>query len=393
MATATEKQETVIYLDNSATTWVYPEAAKGAMDAFCLVYGNPSSLHGKGMEAEKLVSAARQQVAALVGCKKEEIFFTGCGTESNNWTIKGVADAYGAKGKHMITTAIEHPSVLETMKYLQQKGWEIDFIMPDSRGIVSVEAIIEKVRQDTVLVSMMMVNNETGAIQPVEAVGNGIKEKNPQTLFHVDGVQAVGKIPIQLSRLPVDLLSGSGHKIHGPKGIGFLYVKKGVRLIPLLAGGGQEQGWRSGTENVPGIVAMGIAAAKIGRELQEKQAQMEEVRQGFIKALQEKVPDSVINSPLDENGIWVIVNASFPGVPSEVMLHYLEESGIYISAGSACSARKKQYSHVLAGQGLPEKLLESAVRFSFSYETTAEALQFTAEKVGQVVKEVKSFRI
>ncbi|MCI8336149.1 MAG: cysteine desulfurase [Peptococcaceae bacterium] len=387
------KTEKMIYLDNSATTQVYPEAAAAATEAFQSVYGNPSSLHGMGIQAEKLVTAARQQVAMLVGARKEEIFFTGCGTESNNWALKGIADAYGAKGRHMITTAIEHPSILETTKYLQQKGWEVDFIAPDEHGVVAASAIIEKVRPDTVLVSMMAVNNETGAIQPMEAVGKGVKEKNPQTFFHVDGVQAVGKIPLALNHLPIDLLSGSGHKIHGPKGIGFLYVAKGVRLIPLLAGGGQEQGWRSGTENVPGIVAMGVAAEKIAGDLQEKQGRMAAIRQGFIEELLAKVPDCVINSPFDDKGAWPIVNASFPGVPSEVLLHYLEDEGIYISAGSACSARKKQYSPVLMAQGLQDDVLASAVRFSFSYETTAEELAYTAEKVSQVVQEVRSFRI
>lgn len=388
-----EKKRNIIYLDNSATTQVYPEAAAAAMEAMTAIYGNPSSLHGMGIQVEKLVTAARQQVAMLVGCKKEAIFFTGCGTESNNWALKGIADAYGARGRHMITTAIEHPSILETMKYLQQKGWEIDLISPDEYGVVPAEAVIEKVRPDTVLVSMMAVNNETGAIQPIEAVGNGVKKKNPQTFFHVDGVQAVGKIPFELNRLPIDLLSGSGHKIHGPKGVGFLYVAKGVRLVPLLSGGGQEQSFRSGTENVPGIVAMGIAAEKIGKDLKEKQGQMAEIRRGFIAALLDYVPDCVINSPLDETGAWPIVNASFPGVPSEVLLHYLEEDGIYISAGSACSARKKQYSPVLTAQGLADELLASAVRFSFSYETTVEALSFTAERIAQVVQEVRSFRI
>lgn len=387
------ENEKMIYLDNSATTQVYPEAAAGAMEAMTAVYGNPSSLHGMGIQAEKLVTTARQQVAALVGAKKEEIFFTGCGTESNNWALKGIADAYGVRGRHMITTAIEHPSILEAVKYLQQKGWEIDLIAPDEHGVVPAEAVIEKVRPDTVLVSMMAVNNETGAIQPIEAVGKGIKEKNPQTFFHVDGVQAVGKIPLALNRLPIDLLSGSGHKIHGPKGIGFLYVAKGVRLVPLLAGGGQEQGLRSGTENVPGIVAMGIAAEKIGKDLKEKQGQMAEIRRGFIADLREKIPDCVMNSPLDEVGAWPIVNASFPGVPSEVLLHYLEGDGIYISAGSACSARKKQYSPVLTAQGLNDAALASAVRFSFSYETTAEELAYTAERVAQVVQEVRSFRV
>ncbi len=387
-----DKTEQMIYLDNSATTQVYPEAAKVAIDVMREMYGNPSSLHGVGIQAEKILTVARQQVAALVGCKREEIFFTGCGTESNNWALKGIADAYGVRGKHMITTAIEHPSILETMKYLQQKGWEVDFIAPDEQGIVSAEAVIEKVRQDTVLVSMMFVNNETGAIQPIEAVGKGVKAKNPQTFFHVDGVQAVGKLPIQVNRLPIDLLSGSGHKIHGPKGVGFLYVAKGVRLIPLLAGGGQEQGWRSGTENVPGIAAMGIAAEKTCKALKEKQEQMAAVRHGFIAALQEKIPDCRINSPQEKKGAWHIVNASFPGVPSEVLLHYLEDAGIYISAGSACSARKKQHSHVMRAQGLTEEALASAVRFSFSFDTTAEELTYTAEQVAEVVREVRSFR-
>lgn len=382
-----------IYLDNSATTQVYPEAVNGAMQAFAEVYGNPSSLHGMGMAAEKLITNARQQVANLVGCRKEEIFFTGCGTESNNWALKGAADTYGNKGNHMITTAIEHPSVLETVRYLQQKGWELDMVAPDKNGVVPAEAVIEKVKENTVLVSMMLVNNETGAIQPVAQVGEGIKKKNPQVLFHVDGVQAVGKIPIALQHLPVDFLSGSGHKIHGPKGVGFLYIRKGVRLLPFLTGGGQEQGLRSGTENVPGIVAMGIAAQKIRKDLAEKRGQMAELRQGFIAALQEKIPDCVINSPLDESGAWPIVNASFPGVPSEVLLHYLEEYGIYISAGSACSAKKKVYSPVLVAQGLPDAALASAVRFSLCYENTAEQLAFVAEKVAEVVKEVRSYAI
>ena len=349
-----------IYLDNSATTMVCPEAAAKALQMMTENYGNPSSLHAKGFEAQKELENARISVSELLGAEPSEIVFTSGGTESNNTAVFGAAEALSRRGSKIVTTALEHSSVLEAVQRLEKKGFEAVYLKPDRNGTVSREAIEEAVDKNTVLVSIMAVNNETGAVLPIESVRRIIDRAGSPAIFHVDAVQAFGKIPLRPKKLGIDILSASSHKIHGPKGAGILYIRRGARIVPLHYGGEQERKVRPGTESVPLICAMGEAI----RALPDIKTELEEMKKLnlYCRSRLSEIENVHINS--DESCLPYIINFSVRGIRSETMLHYLAQKGIYVSSGSACAKGKK--SHVLEAMGIEPALADSAVRVSFS---------------------------
>ena len=384
-----------IYLDNSATTQVFPEVAEAMTQIMCLKYGNPSSMHLKGMEAENQIRKAKETLAGILKCTEKEILFTSGGTESDNLALRGVAEAYKRRGKHLITTMIEHPAILQTMKYLEEQGFEVTYLPVDGSGRIRLEDLQAALREDTILVSIMHTNNEVGAQQPIAEAGALIKKYNPEILFHVDAVQGFGKAKILPKKMNVDLLSVSGHKIHGPKGIGFLYVADKVRLKPILFGGGQQGNLRSGTENVPGIAGMAMAAKKLYDAYDADIDKLTQLKALMIEGLRQ-IENVQINGLLPEapNGEGTaphIVSASFRGVRSEVLLHALEEKGIYVSAGSACSSHKPQPSATLKAMGVEKVLLESTIRFSFSVFTTQEELEYTLSVLRELVPMLRMY--
>ena len=356
--------ESLIYLDNSATTKPCKEAVDAALNAMQNCYGNPSSLYEFGMQAENIVTDARTAIARSLSCREDEIYFTSCGSESNNTAIFGAAEVLRRTGKHIVTTTIEHPSVLEPIAALEQKGYEITRLSPDENGFISVEAIEKAVREDTVLVSVMYVNNEVGSILPVEKIKSICKANSSKALVHIDCVQGFGKLKINAASLGADLISVSAHKIHGIKGAGALFVKKGIRIPAFLMGGGQEKGLRSGTEAVPAIAAFG-AAVKALPELNSAADTVLKIKNYCIEKLK-TFENVVINSP--EKSSPYILNFSFSGYRSETLLHHLERYGVCVSSGSACSKGKGSY--VLREMGLKQSLVDSALRLSFSRETT-----------------------
>lgn len=373
------------YLDNSATT----RCSEGVRDIVVKVmmedFGNPSSRHDKGMEAEKYLREARMDIAATLKADEKEIYFTSGGTESNNWALIGTAMANKRAGKHIITTAIEHAAVIQPMIYLQEQGFEVSYIPVDRYGRVDLQKLSDAIQEDTILVSTMYVNNEIGTLEPVEEIGKIIKEKNPKALWHVDAIQAYGKYRIYPKKLGIDMLSVSGHKLHGPKGVGFLYIRNGVKIHPLILGGGQQKGMRSGTDNVPGIAGLGCAAKEAYTDFDKKVAHLYELKQFFMEEVQ-KIPDTVLNSLPGDQGAPHIVSVSFAGVRSEVLLHALEERGIQVSSGSACSSNKKlPVSPVLKEIGLKKDLLDSTVRFSFCENTTKEELEYCLQQLNELL--------
>ncbi|MBQ4130861.1 MAG: cysteine desulfurase [Clostridia bacterium] len=354
----------VIYLDNSATTKPCDEAVKAALNAMENCYGNPSSLYEFGMQAEDIVTDARKTIAKALFCREDEVYFTSCGSESNNTAIFGAVELLKRSGKHIVTTAIEHPSVLEPVLALENAGYEVTRIAPDKFGNISLVDIENAVREDTVLVTMMYVNNEVGSILPVEKIKSIVQKKGSRALVHIDCVQAFGKLKINAPALGADLISLSAHKIHGIKGAGVLFVKKGVRLSPLIKGGGQEKGLRSGTEAVPAIAAFG-AAVKALPDLNNSAEYLLKIKNYCLERLK-AFENVVINSP--ENSSPYILNFSFLGYRSETVLHHLERYFICVSSGSACSKGKGSY--VLREMGLNQSVVDSALRLSFSRQTT-----------------------
>ena len=354
------------YLDNSATTAVTPEVAALAARIMTEQYGNPSSLHRRGFWAERALTEARGQVAAVLRCRPEEIIFTSGGTESNNLALLGAALAARRRGNRIVTTAVEHHSVLAVCRQLESEGFEVAYVSPDAGGVITPESFAAACDEKTILASCMMVNSETGALHDIPAIAAACRRKNPGILFHTDCVQAFGRLEIAPARWGVQLVSVSGHKIHAPKGVGALYVAKGVRLLPPLYGSGQERGLRPGTENLPGICAMGLAAERMNARRAENAAHFTALRQKLITNLSQS-PAVCINSP--EAAAPYIINLSVEGIRSEIMIHYLEQFGIYVSSGSACA--KGERSHVLTAMGLPEDRIDSAIRVSMT-DTTAE---------------------
>lgn len=381
-----------VYLDNSATTRQSEEVTRAEMDAVEHVFGNPSSLYRPGMEAEKLVRSCRGSAARLIGASPEEIYFTSGGTESDNTAIYGAVRALKRKGNRVITSAIEHPAVLECCRDLEEQGMDVVRIPVKADGIIDMDALKSALNENTILVSVMHVNNETGAIQPVEQIGKMVKEKT-RALFHCDAVQGYGKLPVDVRRAKIDLLSASGHKIHGPRGVGILYLNKNARIVPLIRGGGQENGLRSGTENVPGISGLAQAAESARENMKTNLAKVRALSGRLIEGIRAAVPDVIFNGPEHEGDPgtekWLpyIVNASFAGCRGEVLLHMLEQEGIYVSTGSACSSRKKDYSHVLKAMNVRPEDAEGALRFSFSPYNTTEEIDYVLEKLQTAVAE------
>ncbi len=351
------------YWDNSATTQVSAGAVQAMMKMLSVDYGNPSSLHRKGIEAERVLKDARVTIARSLKAKEKEIIFTSGGTEANNLALMGLYNSNCRRGKHIISTEIEHPAVLKTLEHLSARGAAVTLVKPSSSGRVETEAILEAVRPDTILVSAMMVNNETGIMMESVKLGRALKNLRNDILFHTDAVQAYGKIPISMTDLKADALSLSGHKLHGPKGVGALFLRGGVKCSPILFGGGQETGLRPGTENMPGIAGLAAAVKETeGAGFLEKTGRIKAL---FLQGLEARGVRFSMNGA-QEMAVPYIINLSFPGILSEVLLHALESRGIYVSSGSACSSKKKMYSTVLQAMDIPEAQLESALRFSFS---------------------------
>lgn len=354
------------YLDNSATTRVSQKAAEKATEIMLTEYGNPSSLHSFGFKAAKELESAREQVAAVLGADSSEVYFTSGGTEGNNLAVAGAAQAHKRRGNRIVTTATEHSSVHDTMLALEKKGFEVVFIAPDGKGHISPSQVIEAVDDKTILVSVMLVNNETGVINPVRDIFSAIKRKNPNTLLHTDAVQAFGKLDIKVKKLFADMVTVSGHKVHAPKGVGALYLRKGVRILPRSFGGSQEKKLRTGTEPAPLICALGTAAAEI--DIPKAQEAAKELHT-YLRDKLSAMPEITINSP--EDCCPFVLNFSVKGIRSETMLHHLASRGVYVSSGSACSKGAK--SHVLESMGLPDEIIDSALRVSFSkYNTLAD---------------------
>lgn len=363
-----------IYLDNAATTKPYAEVAEVVAHTMLHTYGNPSSLHKKGMEAETILREATEFFAKQMGALPEEIFFTSGGTESNNTAIIGSSMAYKRVGNKIITSAIEHPSVKEVFKYLSDQGFEVVTIGVDQTGLLDLEALKAAIDERTLLVSIMHVNNEIGTIEPIEEIGKLIKSINKNTLFHVDAVQSFGKLPIHVKRAKIDFLSCSAHKFYGPRGVGLLYKNKSVRMQSLVFGGGQQKNIRSGTENVPAIAGMLKAAQLVCKNQKDVLSHMKKCKTYLAEAILSEIPDTWVNGPSLEESVPYILNIGFKDVRSEVLLHALEQEGIYVSSGSACSTHKKEKESVLVAIGNEKDKLDHAIRFSFSHDTQLEEL-------------------
>ncbi|HHW06252.1 MAG TPA: cysteine desulfurase [Clostridia bacterium] len=379
-----------IYFDNSATTRVLPEVTAAMVRVMEQEYGNPSSLHGKGAAAARLLQEARLAIASLIGASKEEIFFTSGGTEANNWAVIGAARRRKSRGKHIITTQIEHPSVLAAFQYLEEEGFRVTYLPVNWEGLVDPADLRQALTADTGLVSVMLVNNEVGTIQPVEEIGSLVKELAPQALFHVDAVQAAGRIPIPLEQAKVDLLTLSGHKLHGPKGIGALYIRRGVAMDPLHVGGEQENKLRAGTENMPGIVGFGSAAqamAKGAQQINDMFALGRQLRERLLA-----IKGCHINGSMSR-AVPYIINVWFEGVDrGEVLVHMLEERGLYVSTGSACHSRRDDPSHVLKAMGKKKEALYGAIRLSLSPHNTAAEVEEAGTIIEETVKEYRDFK-
>jgi cysteine desulfurase len=379
------------YFDNSATTKVYDEVIDKMIYAMKEDYGNPSSLHQKGLDAEHLINEAVSSIKNVIKCLPEEIVFTSGGTESNNMAIIGTALAKRRNGKHIIVSSVEHASVSAVMQFLIREGYEVTYIPSGADGTASPSDFADAVRDDTILVSCMHINNEIGSIMPVAEIGKAVKAKNKNLYFHVDAIQSFGKIPVVPRQLGVDLLSVSGHKIHGPKGSGFLYIKKGTLVRPLIYGGGQQKNMRSGTENVPAIAGLGVAVEKTFDGFDEKISHITSLRDRLIDGMT-SIEDVYCNlSGTDKATAPHIASISFTGVRSEVMLHALEDKGIYVSSGSACSSNKSKESAVLSAIGLDKSRIESTLRFSFGEQNTIEEVDYAIETVKELLPMLRHY--
>ncbi len=378
------------YFDNSATTRVYPEVVTAMNDIMLMQYGNPSSMHRKGMEAEMVLRSARQTVAKTLKTDDRNILFTSGGTESDNMALIGCATAAIRSGKHIITTRIEHPAILETCAYLEEQGFEVTYLNVDKNGLIDLGELEDSIRSDTTVVSIMHTNNEIGAVEPVEEASRIIKAKNPNTLFHVDAVQGYGKFSINPKKAGIDLMSVSGHKIHGPKGIGFLYIGNGVKIHPIIHGGGQQKNLRSGTENVPGIVGLAKASEIIYERLDNDRANMYAMKERLIEGLL-SIDDIKINGLTGEDSAPHIVSASVGGVRSEVLLHALEDKDIYISAGSACASNKPAVSETLKAIGVEKRFLESTVRFSLCGDNSMDQIEYALDAIRGILPMLRRF--
>ena len=379
-----------VYLDNSATTRAYDSVGELVGRVLCEDYGNPSSMHAKGVAAEKYIKEAKGTLAKLFKVQEKEIFFTSGGTESDNLALIGAARANHRAGKNLITSAIEHPAIINTMRYLEEEGFRVTFLPVDKYGRIRLDALKEALCEDTILVSVMYVNNEVGSVQPIQEAASIVKAYNKNILFHVDAVQGFGKYRIYPKKLKVDMCSISGHKIHGPKGIGALYIDEHVKIKPIMFGGEQQKNIRSGTENVPGIAGLSLAARTIYENLDEKVAKMRELKQHFIEGVT-KIENTTIHGLYDETSAPHIISVGFAGIRSEVLLHALEDKGIYVSSGSACSSNHPQVSGVLKGIGAGQEFLDATLRFSMSEFTTMEEIDYTLETLYNIVPMLRKY--
>lgn len=389
-----------IYLDNSATTRPYDDVIDYIAEIYKSEYGNPSSKHAKGLGAEGYLKQAKETIAKIMKASEKEILFTSGGTESDNTALIGGARACKRKGNHLITTSIEHPAILQTMKFLESEGFEITYLPVDKYGIVSIDALKNALRPETILVSIMHTNNEIGALQPLEEIGKIVKAYNKNILFHTDAVQGFGKFKIIPKKLNIDLMSVSGHKLHGPKGMGFLYIKEGVRILPYIYGGGQQGGMRSGTENVPAIAGLAKAIKNIYENLDEEVDRLYALKQRLIEGLL-NIEDVKINGVNFENAELSeairataphIVSASFKDARAEVLLHALEEKGIYVSSGSACASNKNTVSDTLSAINIERQYLDSTIRFSFSVFNTEQDVDDAIEAVKEILPELRKYK-
>lgn len=380
------------YFDNSATTKVLDCVKDAVVDAMCVNYGNAAAKHRKGVEAENLIREAKKAIADTLKVQEKEILFTSGGTESNNTALIGTALANRRAGKHLITTGVEHPSIYNTMSFLEEMGFEVTYLPVDHLGHISLEDLEKAIREDTILVSVMYVNNEVGAVEPIGAISQCIKKKNPKTLFHVDAIQAYGKYKIRPKKQGIDLLSVSGHKIHAPKGVGFLYIRDGVKIRPILFGGGQQKGMRSGTENVPGCVGLGVAAREAYKDFDARIEKLYTLREHLIAGLK-PLGGVTINGSEDRTNAPQIVSASFEGVRSEVLLHALEDKGVYVSSGSACSSNHPGISGTLKGIGVKKELLDSTIRFSLGDLNTEEEVDYAIGVLGELLPVLRRYQM
>ncbi len=378
------------YFDNSATTRCCEGAVEIMVRALSEDYGNPSSLHGKGLEGENYIKEARHKIAKTMKIKEAELIFTSGGTESNNLAILGAAMANRRSGMHLVTTCVEHPAVSAPLKFLEEQGFSVTRLSVDQDGIISLDELKEAITPETILVSIMYVNNEIGAVEPVAEAARIIKEKNPQTLFHVDAIQAYGKYIIYPGKLGIDMMSVSGHKIHGPKGSGFLYVREKTKLKPIIYGGGQQKNMRSGTENVPAIAGLGQAAGEAYENFEKKQEHLRQLKNAFIKGIADE-EWAHINGRTGADSAPHIVSLSVDGVRSEVLLHALEEQHIYVSAGSACSSNKPAVSATLQAIGVKRQYLDTTVRISFCRDNTLEEVEYCVKKLKELVPMLRKY--
>lgn len=377
----------LIYLDNAATTKTSEEVVAAMLPYFTEYYGNPSSVYEFASESKKAVSNARRTIAETLGAQENEIYFTAGGSEADNWALKATAEAYQSKGKHIITTKIEHHAILHTAEYLEKRGFEITYIGVDENGVVKVDELEKAIRPDTILISVMFANNEIGTIQPIKEIGEIAKKQG--VLFHTDAVQAYGQLPINVDELHIDMLSSSGHKLNGPKGIGFLYIRKGVKIRSFVHGGAQERKRRAGTENVPGIVGYGKAAEIAAKTMKERTAKEIELRDHLIDRVLAEVPYTRLNGHRT-NRLPNNANFSFQFVEGESLLILLDNNGICASSGSACTSGSLDPSHVLLAIGLPHEIAHGSLRLTLSAETTMEDIDFVVDCIKQIIERLRS---
>jgi len=380
-----------VYLDNSATTRVFDSVRDVMVQAMMADYGNTSSRHMKGVEAENYIKSAREEIAKSLKVKDKEIIFTSGGTESNNMALIGVAMANKREGKHLITSGIEHASIYNTMIFLEEQGFRVTYLPTDHNGHVSLDALREAICDETILVSVMYVNNEMGAVEPIEEIAKVIKEKKSKAYFHVDAIQGYGKYVIRPKKMGIDLMSVSAHKIHGPKGVGFLYVDEKVKIKPIIFGGGQQKNMRSGTENVPGCAGMGMAVKEMYTNHEAKVEQIYALKERMVKGLQE-IEGVTVHGLTGRDSAPQIVSAGFEGVRAEVLLHALEDRGVYVSSGSACSSNHPGISGTLKGIGVKDSLLDSTLRFSFGLFNTEEDVDYCLAQLRELLPMLRRYR-
>ena len=379
-----------VYLDNSATTKCFDEVAEIMTRVMCVDYGNPSSMHTKGMQAEHYIRYAKDVISRNLKVSEKEIIFTSGGTESDNLSLIGAAYANARRGRHLITTSIEHPAILQTMHYLETQGFSVTYLPVDHSGRINLTDLDKAITNETILVSIMHTNNEIGSLQPIAEAGALIKSKNSNIIFHVDAVQGYGKFRILPRRMGIDLLSVSGHKIHGPKGIGFLYINENIKVQPIIFGGGQQKGMRSGTENVPAIAGMAKAVELVYQNLEEEMNKLYALKERFIRGVNQ-IQDVTVNSLIGRDSAPHVISVSVVGIRSEVLLHALEEKGIYVSAGSACSSNKPAASATLKAIGVQDNLLDSTIRFSLSIFTTVEEIDYTLQCLYDIIPMLRKY--